>query len=190
MRSTAVTAAAGLAGRQRQPSCWRWAATRRSDDGVRPHRKVRPSRRRSSPPRAGSGSRRARAQRDRGSTTGPGCALARLDRVGSTGCWCGAASPSRTELAYYVVFAPAGTRLPELVRVAGSRWAIEECLESAKGEVGLDQYEVRKWDGWYRFITLALLAHAYLTVLRAKAMLASTGEKRGREQRLPTWRSR
>jgi SRSO17 transposase len=47
------------------------------------------------------------------------------------------------ELAYYVVFAPKGTALPELVRVAGSRWAIEEYLESAKGEVGLDQYEVR-----------------------------------------------
>jgi SRSO17 transposase len=77
------------------------------------------------------------------------------------------------ELAYYVVFAPQGTALPELVRVAGSRWAIEECLESAKGEVGLDQYEVRRWDAWYRFITLALLAHAYLTVLRARALLTA-----------------
>jgi SRSO17 transposase len=75
------------------------------------------------------------------------------------------------ELAYYVVFAPEGTSLSELVRVAGTRWAIEECLECAKGEVGLDQYEVRRWDAWYRFITLALLAHAYLTVLRARAML-------------------
>jgi SRSO17 transposase len=83
------------------------------------------------------------------------------------------------ELAYYVVFAPEGTPLAELVRVAGSRWSIEECLETAKGEVGLDQYEVRKWEGWYRFITLALLAHAYLTVLRAKAMLPSAGEKGG-----------
>jgi SRSO17 transposase len=75
------------------------------------------------------------------------------------------------ELAYYVVFAPAGTALAELVRVAGTRWAIEEGLESAKGEVGLDQYEVRRWDAWYRFITLALLAHAYLSVVRARAML-------------------
>jgi SRSO17 transposase len=81
------------------------------------------------------------------------------------------------ELAYYVVFAPKGTVLSELVRVAGSRWAIEECLESAKGEVGLDQYEVRRWDAWYRFITLALVAHAYLTVLRARALL--TAEKGG-----------
>jgi len=79
--------------------------------------------------------------------------------------------------AYYVVFAPEGTSLAQLVRVAGSRWAIEECLESAKGEVGLDQYEVRRWDAWYRYITLSLLAHAYLTVLRAQALL--TGEKGG-----------
>ena len=57
------------------------------------------------------------------------------------------------ELAYYVCFGPAGTGLEELVRVAGTRWVIEECFEEAKGEVGLDQYEVRRWDGWYRHIT-------------------------------------
>ena len=73
------------------------------------------------------------------------------------------------DLAYYVVFGPADTSLAELVRVAGTRWAIEECIETAKGEVGLDEYEVRKWEGWYRHITLALLAHAYLTVTRAEA---------------------
>ena len=66
------------------------------------------------------------------------------------------------ELAYYVCFGPAETALEELVRVAGIRWTIEECFEEAKGQVGLDQYEVRKWDGWYRYITLAMLAHAYL----------------------------
>jgi SRSO17 transposase len=82
------------------------------------------------------------------------------------------------DLAYYVCFGPAPTALPELVRVAGIRWAIEEGLESAKGEVGLDHYEVRRWEGWYRHITLALLAHAYLTVLCTQA--AETGaEKRG-----------
>jgi SRSO17 transposase len=75
-----------------------------------------------------------------------------------------------TELAYYVCFGPADTPLAELVRVAGSRWAIEESFESAKGEVGLDHYEVRRWPGWYRHITLALLAHAYLTVTRAAAV--------------------
>jgi SRSO17 transposase len=73
------------------------------------------------------------------------------------------------ELAYYVVFGPAGTTLPEAVQVAGTRWAVEETIETAKGEVGLDQYEVRHWMPWYRYITLALLAHAYLCVLRAHA---------------------
>lgn len=82
-----------------------------------------------------------------------------------------------TDLAYYVCFCPAGTQLGELVRVAGTRWAIEESFESAKGEVGLDHYEVRRWPGWYRHITLALLAHAFLTVTRAQAV------KRGTRQR-------
>ena len=79
------------------------------------------------------------------------------------------------ELAYYVCFGPAGTTLEELVRVAGTRWAIEECFEEAKGQVGLDQYEVRRWNGWYRHITLAMLAHAYLMVIRHHAM--EQGEK-------------
>jgi SRSO17 transposase len=74
------------------------------------------------------------------------------------------------ELAYYVVFGPAGTPLSEAVRVAGTRWAIEETIETSKGEVGLDQYEVRHWTPWYRYITLAMLAQAYLCVLRAHAL--------------------
>ena len=79
------------------------------------------------------------------------------------------------ELAYFVCFGPAGTALEELVRVAGTRWAIEECFEEAKGQVGLDQYEVRRWDGWYRHITLAMLAQAYLSVIKHQAM--EPGEK-------------
>lgn len=74
------------------------------------------------------------------------------------------------DLAYYVCFAPIGTPLANLVRVAGTRWAIEECIEAAKGEAGLDQYEVRKWDGWYRHVTLALFAHAMLSVIRTQVM--------------------
>jgi SRSO17 transposase len=74
-----------------------------------------------------------------------------------------------TELAYYLAFGPADTTLAALVRVAGARWAIEENFEDAKGMVGLDQYEVRKWDAWYRHVTLALLAHAYLAVTRRRA---------------------
>ena len=79
------------------------------------------------------------------------------------------------ELAFYVCFGPSDTTLEELVRVAGTRWAIEECFEEAKGAVGLDQYEVRRWDGWYRHITLAMLAQAYLAVIRHQAM--EQGEK-------------
>jgi SRSO17 transposase len=73
------------------------------------------------------------------------------------------------ELAYYVCFAPASTSLVGLVRVAGSRWAIEDGFQQAKNEVGLDHYEVRRWPGWYRHITLALLAHAFLVVTRTRA---------------------
>ena len=55
------------------------------------------------------------------------------------------------------------------MQVAGCRWAIEECFEQAKQETGLDDYEVRSWLGWHRHITLAMLAHATLAVLRSKA---------------------
>jgi hypothetical protein len=77
------------------------------------------------------------------------------------------------EFTFYLTLAPAATMLVELVRVAGTRWTIEACFAAAKGEVGLDQYEVRSWTGWHRHITLAMLAHAYLTVLRKTA----AGEK-------------
>jgi SRSO17 transposase len=73
------------------------------------------------------------------------------------------------ELAYYMWFDSEDTSLEGLVRVAGMRWTIEESFEEAKGEVGLDQYEVRRWVGWYRHITLALLANAFLAVTRAHA---------------------
>ena len=74
-----------------------------------------------------------------------------------------------SDLAYYVAFAPAGTTLETLARVAGTRWAVEGCFQIAKSEVGLADYEGRRWDGWYRHITLALLAQAFLTVVRARA---------------------
>jgi SRSO17 transposase len=72
-----------------------------------------------------------------------------------------------TDLTAYVVFAPPPTTLAEVVRVAGSRWTVESSFEAAKGEVGLDQYEVRSWTAWYRHITLAMGALALLTVMRA-----------------------
>jgi SRSO17 transposase len=81
-----------------------------------------------------------------------------------------------TELAYFRVYGPAETAVAEMVRVAGLRWAIEGGLEQAKGEVGLDQYEVRRWEAWYRHVTLALLAHAFLEVTRA-TRAPGNGEK-------------
>jgi SRSO17 transposase len=83
------------------------------------------------------------------------------------------------ELAFYACYAPAGTPMIGLVRVAGSRWAVEEGFEQAKSEVGLDHYEVRKWPGWYRHVTLALLAHAFLAVTRARAASEQAGSARG-----------
>jgi SRSO17 transposase len=81
------------------------------------------------------------------------------------------------ELAYFACSGPARTPLRELVRVAGARWAVEGCLEAAKGEVGLGDYEVRKWGAWYRHVTLCLLAHAYLAAVRR---VAEPGAKGGR----------
>lgn len=72
-----------------------------------------------------------------------------------------------TEVRAYVVFAPQETSLEAVVCVAGTRWVIEQLFEAAKGEVGLDHYEVRSWTGWYRHITLAMWALALLTVVRA-----------------------
>jgi SRSO17 transposase len=72
-------------------------------------------------------------------------------------------------LAFYACYGPATTSLLGLVRVAGTRWVVEEGFEQAKSEVGLDHYEVRRWPGWYRHITLALLAHAFLAVTRTQA---------------------
>jgi hypothetical protein len=67
-----------------------------------------------------------------------------------------------------------------MVAVAGKRWAVEECFETAKGECGLDEYEVRSWVGWHRHVTLSLLAHAYLTVVvRARAVHTGAQKKTG-----------
>jgi SRSO17 transposase len=72
-----------------------------------------------------------------------------------------------SEIAYYVCYGPVTSRLKDLVRVAATRWAVEECFQSAKGECGLDHYQVRLYRAWYRHITLAIAAHAYLTAVRA-----------------------
>ena len=66
-----------------------------------------------------------------------------------------------SEKAYYFVFAPQGTTLPEMVKAIGARWHIEENFENAK-DMGLDHYEVRTFIAWYRHMTLVMLALAYL----------------------------
>ena len=73
------------------------------------------------------------------------------------------------ELAYYACFGPARTTLAQLVRVAGSRWAVEESFQAAKDQVGLDHYQVRRCDAWYRHVTLVLVAQAFLAAVRAQA---------------------
>src|SRR6516162_5399648 len=78
-----------------------------------------------------------------------------------------------TEIAYYLIFAPESVSLQQVVRAAGSRWQVEEAFELAKQQVGLDEYEVRHWQGWYRHITLAMFALAFLTVVKV------AGQKRG-----------
>ena len=87
------------------------------------------------------------------------------------------------QLAYYVVFGPADTTLAALADIAGRRWAIEECFEVAKQEVGLADYEIRSRHGWCRHITLAMLALAFLAAMRVKlkavAAAATANGKKG-----------
>ena len=83
------------------------------------------------------------------------------------------------DLAFYVAYGPEDTTEAALVRVCGMRWQVEEGFAQAKGEVGLDQYEVRTWTAWHRFVTLALLAHAYLAVTRLAASQDEAAQKGG-----------
>jgi SRSO17 transposase len=81
------------------------------------------------------------------------------------------------ERAYFFARGPATTRPTELIRVAGMRWRVEECLELGKGECGLDEYEVRSWVGWHRHVTLSLFALAVVAVICAR--VSPTREKKG-----------
>lgn len=71
------------------------------------------------------------------------------------------------ELAFYRCWSPQPVALPTLARVAGSRWRIETCFQTSKNTVGLDQHQLRRWKSWYRYTTLAMLAHALLAVIAA-----------------------
>lgn len=99
------------------------------------------------------------------------------------------AGEKSAERAYVLVFAPSSTTLAQMAEAIGTRWTVEQCFEEGKGEVGLDQYEVRSWQGWYRHITLCMLAHAFLVVLRIHSQLpmhdpgADEGKKRWKPSR-------
>ena len=83
------------------------------------------------------------------------------------------------QIAYYACYGPRRTGAARLARVAGSRWHIEECLQQAKGEAGLDQYQARAWRAWYAHVTLSMLALAWLAASKAQA------EKRGPALAIP-----
>ncbi|MEU6405116.1 IS701 family transposase [Streptomyces sp. NPDC046985] len=85
------------------------------------------------------------------------------------------------QIASYLAYAPVGAGVDRLVRVAGLRWAIEERFQAAKNECGLDQYEVRRYVGWMRHITLAVLAHAFLPATAAQAAA------KGDAETVPPW---
>jgi SRSO17 transposase len=80
---------------------------------------------------------------------------------------------------FYQAYGPEGTQVEELVGVCQDRWAVEECFAEVKGEVGMDHYEVRRWDAWHRHVTLCLLAHAFLAVTRHAALREGYGPKKG-----------
>ena len=83
------------------------------------------------------------------------------------------------ELAFYVCYGPARTTLTELVQVAGARWMVEGSFQQAKGQVGLDHYQVRRYDAWYRHITLAMVANAFLAVMRVTTVEAMAAADTG-----------
>jgi SRSO17 transposase len=78
------------------------------------------------------------------------------------------------DTAYILVFAQAGTTLQQMVEAIGDRWTVEECFKIGKSDVGLDEYEVRSWQGWYRHITLCMVVMAFLAVLRLSSQTLET----------------
>ena len=77
--------------------------------------------------------------------------------------------PEHGELAYYRCYAPRPVQLTDLVRVAGTRWRIEESFQATKTLTGLDEHQVRRWTSWRRWTLIAMLAHALLAALAAAA---------------------
>jgi SRSO17 transposase len=81
-----------------------------------------------------------------------------------------------TDIAYYLSNAPAETPLLKLAQVASTRYTVEQCIEEAKSETGLDEYEVRYWHSWHRHITLSMMAHAWLAAVRYQATAKKGGQ--------------
>jgi SRSO17 transposase len=72
------------------------------------------------------------------------------------------------EISYYVCYGPRRSSTADLAWAAGSRWHVEECFQHAKGETGLDHYQVRTWRAWYAHVTLSMLALAWLAASKAR----------------------
>ncbi len=94
-----------------------------------------------------------------------------------------------TEVTADVVLAPQATALATVGVVAGRRWSGEQWFAEAKGEVGLDHEEGRRWTGWYRHITLAMWAYALLTVLRAAHLPTEEAPQKTLSQRTSSSRA-
>ena len=86
---------------------------------------------------------------------------------------------NKEDIAYYFCYATVGIELDELVKAAGQRWQIESCFEEAKQEVGLDEYEVRSWDGWYRHITMSMVGLLLINIFRNLGNTKVGGKKSG-----------
>ena len=112
---------------------------------------------------------------DHGQTEGIGQDTAHCD----TGDLLVRRSPGSGELAFYLCWSPRAAPLAELVKVAGARWAIEECFQAAKNEAALDHYQVRKHVAWYRHVTLAPAAQAWLAAAAARPPGALPGSGPG-----------
>jgi SRSO17 transposase len=89
---------------------------------------------------------------------GPGCRHLLIRRNRRTG-----------ELASCRCFSPRPVTLAALVKVARLRWTIEENFQASKGLTGLDEHQARRWTSWYRWVTLAMLAAAVLTIAAAES---------------------
>ncbi|GAA2747189.1 hypothetical protein [Kitasatospora cinereorecta] len=88
-------------------------------------------------------------------------------------------TPHSGEFAFHLYWPPRRVPLSELVKVAGTRWCIEESFQAANGQIGLDHYQVRHWTAWHRHITLAMLALAFLAALAADATPATAAQPNG-----------